>query len=336
MSANTIIQQGRFTSDGTSKILPVRSDIDWMAVVNYTVADDDTQVAAVGVEYFWQRGMPTDGGIERKKSNAANATNMTTALAAGGFSLIDSSADPVGAAVAITGATNVVRPIIATGSTAGLSAGNIVRLSGVTGATGLSGIDFSIDTLVANTSFRLAGALQQAQGAAGTAGFYRKISFDPLYYPRHRFILNITQAASAVVTLSVPSGYKVGDTIRFVIPSSIYGMTQLDGVLATVTAVDDTLATQSVTVDVDTTGMTAFAFPTAAQSAANVLSKAMVVPVGMDTAQAITSGVSVLGDATTNTGYIGMLLAAGVDSPAGVANDVVYWTAGKSFSVTNE
>ncbi|HUV84744.1 MAG TPA: hypothetical protein VMV86_03495, partial [Methanosarcinales archaeon] len=336
MSFNeTIGLQGRFVSTGNSEIIKVRSNIDWLEVRNYTVADDDTQTTAVGVEYFWQRGMAADTGFEYKKSNAANAAQLTTALASGGFSLLDSSADPVGAAVAITGASNVVRPIISTTSTAGLSAGNVVRLSGVTGATGLSGIDFSIDTLIANTSFRLAGALQQAQGAAGTAGFYRKISFDPLYYPRHRHILNITQAASAVVTLSVPSGYVVGDTIRFVIPSSIYGMTQLDGVLATVIAVDDTLATQTVTVDVDTTAMTAFAFPTAAQFAANVLSKAMVVPVGMDTAQAITSGVDQLGDATTNTGYLGMLLAAGADSPAGSTSDVIYWRAGKSFSVSN-
>ena len=332
----TITNQGRFTADGNSKIIEVRSDIDWIKVRNYTVADDDTQTTAVGVEYFWQRGMAADTGIEYKKSNAANAAQLTTALASGGFTLIDSSADPVGAAVAITGASNVVRPIISTASTAGLSAGDTVRLTGVTGAEGLSGIDYTIDTIVSNTSFRIAGALQQAQGAAGTAGYYRKISFNPLYYPSYRYILNVTQAASAVITLSVASTYKVGDTVRFVLPSSIYGMTELDGLSGTVTAVDNTVATQTITVDIDSSGFTAFVFPTAAQSTANVLSKAMVVPVGMDTAQAITSGVDQLGDATTNTGYLGVVLAAGADSPAGSTSDVIYWQAGKADSVDNQ
>ena len=32
----------------------------------------------------------------------------------------------------------------------------------------------------------------------------------------------------------------------------------------------------------------------------------------------------------------GMKLTAGTGSPAGVDGDVIYWVAGKSFSVTNE
>lgn len=332
---NTIIQQGRFTADGNSKIISVRSDLDWMKIINYTVADDDTQTTAVGVEYYWQRGMANDTGIEYKKSNAANAAQLTTALASGGFTLIDSSVVTPGGAVAITGASNVVRPIISTASTAGLSAGDIVRLASVTGAEGLDGIDFTIDTIVSNTSFRLAGALQQAQGAAGTAGSYRKIPFNPIYYPSYRYILNITQASSAVITLSVPSNYTVGSKVRFVIPSAIYDMTEMDGLIGTVTAVTDTVATQTITVDIDSSGFTAFNFPTAAESVANVLSKAMVVPVGMNTAQAITSGVNLLGDATQNIAYIGMSLAAGANSPAGVTSDVIYWVGGKSFSVSN-
>lgn len=332
---NTIIQQGRFTADGNSKVLQIRSDVDWMEVLNYTIADDDTQTTAVGVKYYWQRGMAADGGIEYKKSNAANASNLISALASGGFTLVDSSANPVGGAVAITGASNVVRPIISTASTSGLSAGDVVRLSSVTGAEGLAGIDFTIDTVVSNTSFRLAGALATAQGAAGTAGNYRKIKYDPIYYPAFRNILNITQAASAVVTLSVPSNYTIGQKVRFVVPSSIYGMTEIDNLSGTISAVDNTVATQSITVDIDSSGFSAFAFPTAAQSVANVLGKAMVVPFGMDTSKAIASGVDQLGDARYNQSYLGMILAAGADSPAGSSSDVIYWKAGKSFSVDN-
>ena len=31
----TILQQGSFTSDGTAKTLDIRSDVDWMQVLNY-------------------------------------------------------------------------------------------------------------------------------------------------------------------------------------------------------------------------------------------------------------------------------------------------------------
>lgn len=331
---NTIIQQGNFIADGNSKVIEVRSDIDWMHVRNITIADAN-QTSAVGVEYFWQRGFAADRGLEYLKSDAASAANLTDFLASGGFTLLDTSAQTVGAAIAITGASDVPRPIISTGNTAGLSAGDVVRLAGVTGAEGLSGLDYTIDTIVDSTSFRLAGVFANSQGAAGTAGFYRKISFDPIYYPSHRFVENITQAGSAVVTLTVPSNYTVGQAVRFVIPSEIYGMTQMDGLLGAITAVDNTVATQTITVDIDSSAFTAFAFPTAAQSVANVLSKAMVVPVGMDSALAVASGADVLGDATRNQALLGMLLAAGADSPAGANGNVIYWQAGKSFSVDN-
>ncbi len=328
MAEQTILQQGRFTSDGTSKTLQIRSDVDWMRVLNYTVADDDTQTTAVGVEYYWQRGMSNDTGIEYKKSNAANAAQLTTALASGGFTLVDSSANPVGGAVATTSATNATQPVVSTGNTAGLVAGDIVRLSNDAGQENLSGIDFQIDTVNANTSFRIANALANAPGAVGTGGFYRKIKFNPLYYPRRRFLANVTQAANAVVTTTVDHGFTVGQKVRFIVPAP-YDMTQLDGLAATITAV----TASTITIDVDTSGFTAFAFPVAGDFPFNF---AQVVPFGEDTAQAISSSVDVLGDATDNTGYLGMVLAAGADSPAGTNNDVVYWVAGKSTRVDNE
>lgn len=325
---NTIIQQGRFTADGNAKTLEIRSDVDWMKVINYTVADDDTQTTAVGVEYYWQRGMAADTGIEYKKSNAANAAQLTTALASGGFTLVDSSANPVGNAVAYSGATNVTQPVVSTASTAGLVAGDIVRLSGDTGMENIMGIDFQITTVVANTSFTIANALANAPGAAGTGGNYRKIKFNPLYYPRYRFLANVTAASSAVVTTTVDHGYTVGQEIRFKIPAE-YGMVELDGLSGAITAV----TASTFTVNIDTSAFTAFTFPLAASFPFDF---AQCIPLGEDTAEALSAAVNILGDATVNTGYLGMVLAAGADSPAGSSSDVIYWVAGKSFSVNNE
>jgi len=327
MANGTIIQQGRFTSDGSAKVLSVRSDIDWMEVINYTVADDDTQTTAVGVAYFWQRGMSDDTGIEYKKSNAANAAQLTTALASGGFTLEDSSANPVLAAVAVTSTSNATQPVVATGDTSGLVAGDIVRLVNITSAANLGGIDFQISSVVANTSFTIANALANAPGA-GTTGFYRKIKYNPMFYPRRRYLANVTQAGSAVVTTTVDHGYTVGQEVRFHV-SSPYDMVELDGLQGSITAV----TASTFTVDIDSSAFTAFAFPVNADSP---FTPAQVVPLGEDVAVARDNNVDELKDATDNVSYIGMRLAAGADSPAGSTSDVIYWRAGKSFSVDNE
>lgn len=330
--ADAIIQQGRFTSDGTARTLQLRSDIDWMEVYNYTVADDDTQTTAVGVQYYWQRGFADGYGWEYKKSNAANAAQLSTIITSGGFTYVNSSLNPLGAANAtVTAVSNAAIPVVSNSGTNGLVAGDVVRLSNVASAQQLGGFDFTVghNTLTSGT-FSLD---YMSQIATATTGTWRKVKFDPLYYPRHRYITSISQAGSAVVTLSVTHGYKVGQAVRFVVPSA-YGMTQMDGLLGTITAIDTTLASgNTITVDIDSSAFTTFAFPL---SAAVPFSPAYVVPVGMDSAEALSANVDLLSDATENEGYIGISLAAGANSPAGVSSDVIYWRAGKSFSVDNQ
>ncbi len=331
MADNTILQQGRFTSLGTDEVLEIRSDLDWITVYN------ETNAGATGddsVKFYFQRGMASATGIRYFKSGGGNNLNLTTLASPNGFTFLDSSGNPLSAAVAITATTNVVRPIVATADTAGLVAGDVVRLTGVTDAEDLSGLDFTIDTINDNVDFRIAAQLATAPGAAGIAGAYRKINFDPLYYPRHRTIVNISQATSAVITTSVRHGYLVGQSVRFLIPETLYGMVEMDGLLGTITAINDAIATQQITVDIDSSAFTAFTFPTAAQ-AADPLSQALVVPVGMNIERARADSVNELSDATDNRGFIGVRLPTGADAPGGALNDVMYWVAGKSFSVDN-
>jgi hypothetical protein len=56
------------------------------------------------------------------------------------------------------------------------------------------------------------------------------------------------------------------------------------------------------------------------------------VPVGESTATANAFGVNPFLDSEINQGFIGIQLAAGVNGPAGQANDVIYWKAGKFFN----
>lgn len=324
----TIIQQGRFTSDGTTQEIQVRSDIDWMEVLNYTIADAN-QTTAVGVKYYWQRGMAADTGIEYKKSNAANAANLIDAMASGGFTLLDTSASPLDSLNATTTAISTAAiPVVSNSGTNGLVAGDVVRIINTSGAQQLGGFDFTVghNTLTSGT-FSLDYMSQL--GGAGTTGSWRKIKFQPQFYPRHRTITKATQATSMVVTLSVTHGFTAGQKVRLKVPSA-YGMVEADGLTATITAIDTTLATgNSITLDIDSSAFTAFAFPA---TAAVPFTPALVIPIG----EAASSGYeNLLDDATDNVSYIGMQLAAGVDSPAGANNDVIYWRAGKSFSVSN-
>lgn len=334
MADNTIIQQGRFTSDGAAKTLQIRSDVDWFKIYNTTIAAG-AQTTAVGVEYYWQRGFPAGAMWEYKKSNAANAADLSVYATSGGFTLVDSTVVTLGAlnngSTAVSAVSSAAIPVATVGSTAGMAAGNIVRMYNVTGAQQLGGFDFTVGyNTFSATTFSLD---YMSQIVAGTTGSFRVVPFDPIYYPRRRYITKITKAASAVVTMSVTHGYKVGQLVRFVVPAE-FGMIEMDGLQGTITAINTTTTSgNTITVNIDSSAFTTFAWPL---TAVNPFTAAEVVPMGEDTAAALNAGVDTLTDATINTGYIGISFPAGANSPGGATNDVLYWVAGKSFSVDNQ
>lgn len=325
------IQNGSFVADGSAKTLVLRSGLDTLEVWNKT--ESAAANANHGVSYVWNLGMASNDGIVTLRNGAATAINTSTAvtLTVPGFKLIDSSIQTPGASVATTDTGAGANPTILTANTSGMSDGAIVRLFSMTGAAEFNGYDFTIDNVVDNTSFDLAYS-PFATVAAAAAGHYRYIAFDPIYYPRNRYITGISQAAEAVITLSVTHGFQIGQQIR-IYCGSIFGMTEIDGLKANIVDVDTT--DNTITVDIDSTGFTAFVIPLTAVAAAGAYTPAQVVPVGEDTALALAQvpPVDVLTDATINTGYVGMVLGAGITSPAGSNGDVIYWRATSSFNL---
>lgn len=317
---NTIIEQGSFTSDGTAKQLNIRSDVDWMEVDNYTQLATQ-QTPGRGVQFRWQRGMAPATGIEIKKTDATDALNGVT-LTTGGFTLLDTSIQTPGPLVStITAVSNATPPVVTTSAPHGLIANDVVRLINIAGAHELNGYDFTVGngTLTA-TTFSLD---YMATIVAGTTGSFRKLAFQPQFYPRRRFISAITQATSAVIKMTVTHGFTAGQAVRIKVPAA-FGMVQINSLIGNITAINTT--TNTITVDIDSSAFTAFTFPL---SAASPFDLAEVVPVG-ETANG--TFANNLDDATRNTSIIGMLLAAGAQSPAGSNGDVIYWRAGKSFS----
>lgn len=373
----TILSQGRFVvaTGVPSVVLNVPSNLDYMYVYNYTNAAKAGAATGLGVAYYWQRGMAAGTGMVEYYGNGTAVKSGDT-LVSGGFTLYDPSGQSVGALpligaqVATTASTNAVNPVVSTGSTAGLVAssatagsarGSIIRMS-ATAQTDVNGVDFVISAIVANTSFTIgiAGgngvALATAPGAVGGAGFYRIVNYDPMFYPRNRTVVQLSQAVNAVVTVSVPHGLTPGQLVRFSVPrfpTGATGMYEVDGLTATILSVTNDFV---FTVDLNTASFSAFAWPTIAQISAGAQFP-QIVPVGENTAASLSivaaqvpsiggqqinaTQSGILADSTVNTGFLGMLLGTGgvgtvagalaISGPAGTtAADVVYWRAGKS------
>ncbi len=327
--------QGVFTSTGNPQIIQLPSGVDWMWVYNETVSYAGG--ANTGAQFYWRNGMTAGQGTIYTKTSSTNALQVAQIAAASGFYLVNNTINIPGAALVTTEITSGTPPVVDVSSTAGLYAGMIVRIGNVPGALQLGGIDFTIGSVVSNTSFTLA-YMSPIASTGSVTGYFSVVQFDPYYYPVNRTITNISQATQAIVTLSVVHGYTVGQKIRFVVPSVAqsgvyYGMTQLNGTQATIVAVgatDSNGYTNTITVNVNTSSFTAFAFPLT--STASAFTPAQVVPIGEDTAEALSLNTNILGDATINEGYMGMMLMPGTLSPAGVNGNVISWVAGKSFN----
>jgi hypothetical protein len=316
----TTLQQGTFTAVAGTTTLKLRSDIDWLKVydpVNFAVN-------SVGFEYFWQRGMAIGTGVYWYHAAASTVVNSGLLAAPLGFTRVDTSIAFPGAAIATTAGTNAVQPVYDTGNTQAMAAGAIVRVF-TAGQTNLNGLDFSIDNVTNNVSFRLANTLATAPGAVAGAGTYRFIAGNVdeynQFYPSRRIISNITQAANGVVTTLVDHSLTTGQLIRINVPAEC-GMTQLNGQMVTVTV----LSVSTFSINVETTNYSAFTFPVAAIAPCQY---AEMVPVGI----AMAYNTSILA-ALKNNEFIGMRLgydttAAGL-APAGIAGHTMYWIAGNS------
>lgn len=355
----TILSQGLFQVPATGVInqyIAVPSGTDWVWTWNFTQATLVGGATPNSVYNYWQIGMPVGSSSVQYYTTGSTVLNGDL-IASGGISVYDpSGVNPyslplVGAPVATTAISNATRPVVLTANTTGLAVGSVVRMSR-TAQTDTSGIDFVVGAVNPGVSFTLlaaSNALANVPGGVGGAGFYRQINVQSPWYPSRRHITNITQAALAQVSLSTAAGFVIGQLIRFEIPAES-GMVQLNGLTGTILIKVDEY---NYVVNINTTGFTAFTFPTIAQQPSSF---PIVVPVGEDTSRALTlAGVQfpiinglvvngtqsgILSDSTVNTGFLGIVLGTGstgiasgaaTTGPAGTAAlDFVFWRAGKS------
>lgn len=333
---------GRFISTGNAQFIPTPAGIDFMSVRNETTSYAGG--AGNGVEFFWDRGDAIGQGTYYSKTVATNALVTQQIAPNAGFFLIDTSITTPGPAIAVTGINAGQPPVVATGNTAGLIPNvSVIQLYSVAGALQFDGMQFTVGTIVANTSFTLLNAT--AIVAAAGPGFYRVITNQPFYVPTVNYITKIISDPNnperAIITLSVSSTqWVVGMKVRLLVPTVTgiaFGMTGLDNLLVSIDAVgapDANGDTNTISVFVNVTGMTPFAFPLTLDAP---FQRAQVVPAGENSSLAYFAGTNVLADTTKNIATKGILLMAGVNSPAGTVNagvgDTITWRLGKSFNL---
>jgi hypothetical protein len=273
-----IIDGGSFTSDASlaRQIVQVSDEPDLIWVRNRTAWGDDA--AETSVESWWRRGM-AQGSAQTVDQAVTSGALSSEAVTSGGFRVYNTANPPVYSALGLSAITAAdPAEVTVDSSTGDLVDGDVVRLVNTTGMLQVSGYEFEVNNVVADTTFEL--NLDASNfAAAATDGEFRLI-LPSKFYPRRRFIVpldgnaGITQAANAVVSLSVTHDFTVGEKVRLKVPSA-YGMGEANDKLASVLAVTQ----YTVTLDLDTSGFSAFAIPTSADYAAG-LTPAQLLPAG--------------------------------------------------------
>lgn len=282
-----------YTNPATSVAvnIPMTDKPDWVIVKNLTDWGDTTAVTALQSEWFSSMSQGSYIGLSQTVTTDALSTTSGTS---GGFTFIDQTNPPTYAKVVVASVTPSTG-VVLTGTTTGISIGDYVRLINITGALELSTILFQVTAVSAGVSITL-GMLATAVtaglvAAAGTTGFYQKV-YPGFMYPKLSPVLYITQATQAKVYFGRPNDYTVGELVDFQIPTP-YGMTQLSNLTATpvsgatsnppgaarVLVVTNTATESSITLNYDTTGFTAFQYPTSANYALGA-SPAVCFPAG--------------------------------------------------------
>jgi len=331
--AFTLITQGSFLSTGVNVKINLPSSVDYFKTYNLTQMPlAPATPVVVMAEWFGGSLISANSGLRWKKT--ANTSTMVldtfaTSTATNGFTLVTSS--PVveaQAANAIT-AISAASPAVVT-QTNTYSAGDIVRIYSTTGMLQYGGMAVQIST-VSGSGYTLLG-ISAAGLAAGTAGFTRRLSSAAAVDPEFLYVTAVTAAASAVVQTSIDPTpfYVVGMKVRFSIPAS-FGMAELNGLTGTITALS--AANYTMTVDINSTAFTAFAFPLTTASPTAALF-ATLAPAGASTQQNQSTLVYTGYNFTSQPFHTGqftpyMLLAGGAQSPAGANADTILWQAFK-------
>lgn len=340
----TIITGGSYTSTGANVKIPLPSSADYFKTWNITQFPLTGTVCVAGEWFGSKFGLgqtAANDGIRWRKagSSAILIDTFATSTASNGFTYF--TTNPIVEAQntnAIT-AISAANPAVVT-QTNTYNNGDIVRIYGTTGDLTIGGMDFQISS-ASGSGYTLLGLANVAGNglAAATAGFTRRISTYQAVDPEYLYITNISQATQAVVSTSVDPSlyYVVGNLIHFSVPSS-FGMSQINQMTGQIIAVNAVAASgnigaYNVTINIDTSAFTAFAFPVTTLSPTSALF-ATFAPAGSRTQYSPMTMVQTGYEFQKTPFHTGqftpyMLISGGAASPGGANLDQINWEAYK-------
>lgn len=305
-----ILYKGYFISDGNPRIIDFPGDVTNYFQMNWTQWNS-TETPGVLKRAWFHDSMPNDSYLGVKNTDGA-ATDESIRAIINGFSRIDFRNPPTYTATAVTAITQA-SPAQVTSAAHGLQVNDLVILTNITGMQQLSSLPFEVLAVIDANNFTIS-IDTSGFAAPGTGGTVVKIFDDQFYRPQRRFITGVTQGIQTIIhhSIHIPGEEYVGEKYRFIVPPQ-FGMTELNGRIGEIVAIND--AANTITVDIDSTGFTAFTWPA---SAAVPFTFAHYIPVGEIS--------SVLTGAVHSRAFRGLQLGTDV---VGAADDHIKWWACK-------
>lgn len=258
----TIKLQGSFVSDGAAHAISLPTT----AVTSFHIWNRTKYNSAAATQFVkeahWNSNLPDDNAYVLRNTSSA-ATSENTLLTTLGFSFIRKNTDLLGPAVVGTAITAANPPVVSDVAH-GFSNGDVLQLTATTAMLQIAQFYYTIENVAANT-YDISFLDASGFAAAATAVTARKVKFPTLFTPRQNFITAITAANPMVATCSFAHTFSIGEIVRLRVPAA-WGMVEANGLRAQITAIN--LTTNTVTLDVNSTAFTAFAFPTSAVAVA--------------------------------------------------------------------
>lgn len=245
-------------------------------IVARSLTNWGAQNKAKSIEWMWEKSMGNGfalGMLQSSEGSTPQLPAMTSyRLPATGSTAVDAiwcydtTNPPTFAGLAATAITgNAGTFVVSMTNTGTIAVGDYVRLVNVTSEEQISSYTFQVTAVTVNTSITLGYmATSGITFAADAVAPITVIKFIPnRMYPRRRYIANITQAAQAKVYFTEKNDFTPGEKVGFRVTSS-FGMSQINNLEGRVLTVTNTATESSIVTDIDSSGFTAFAFPTSA------------------------------------------------------------------------
>jgi hypothetical protein len=221
------------------------------------------------------------GILQSSEGSTPQLPAMTAyTISSAGITTYDTANPPTFAALASTD-INLTTFVVTMANTGSIAVGDYVRVTVPVDMYQVSGYVFQVTAVTANTSITL-GYMATAVTAgltafAANADTANITKFIPnRMYPRWNYIAYITNATEAKIYFTAKNDFTPGEIVGVRV-SSDYGMDEINLQEVRVLSVTNSATESSITVDLDTSGYSAFVFPTSAVAAAGV-TPAVVVP----------------------------------------------------------